>query len=157
LVWSARVAIEHAAYHTISVTRGRQRFFADPNDADLVVQAIRHASDRNKTYVLAYAVMPDHLHLLIVPRRPYTVSTLMMEIKRYSAKQINARHGRRGTLWQQSFYDRLVRGDAHLSATIQYIEHNPVAARLAHQPGEYRFSSASPEGFQDLERFWNDE
>ena len=154
MVWSSREVIEHAGYHTTSATRGRQQLLADPASAEIVVNAIRYASESQRAYVLAYAVMPDHLHLLLVPRDGRTVSDVMLDIKRYSAKAINERLRRTGPLWQRSFYDRLIRGDAHLEATIRYIEHNPVAAGFARQAEEYRFSSASPQGFNDIERFW---
>jgi REP element-mobilizing transposase RayT len=101
--------------------------------------------------------MPDHLHLLLVPRGEETVSTVLQTIKRYSAKQINQQLGQRGSLWQQSFYDRMIRGDEHLARTIAYIEGNPVAAGLAEEADQFRFSSASPEGFQDGEAFWSDD
>jgi REP element-mobilizing transposase RayT len=156
MVWSSREIVEHAGYHTISATRGRQPFFADPLNAEKVVDAIRFASESERAFVLAYCVMTDHMHLLLVPRGSQTISSVMLDIKRYSAKAINERLGRRGPIWQQSFYDRMIRGDAHLSSTIAYIEGNAVAARLVKEPEEYRFSSASPEGFNDNERFWSE-
>ena len=153
MVWSSREVVEHAGYHTISATRGRHPFLADPANAEIVVNAIRFASESERAYVLAYSVMPDHMHLLLVPREAHTISGVMLDIKRYSAKVINERMHRKGPVWQQSFYDRIIRGDAHLSTTISYIESNAVAARLAKEPAEYRFSSASPKGFNDNERF----
>jgi REP element-mobilizing transposase RayT len=155
MVWSSRQTIEHAGYHTISVTRGRAPVFADQANAQVVVEAIRHATQTQRAYVLAYAVMPDHLHLLVVPRGDVTISSVMQHIKRFSAKRINARSGERGSMWQQSFFDRIIRGDAHLTATIAYIEHNPVSAGLVRDASEYRFSSAWAHGFNDKEAFWN--
>ena len=84
-----------------------------------------------------------------------TVSSIMQQIKRYSAKEINARRGARGSIWQQSFFDRLIRGDQHLSSTIAYMEHNPVSAGFVREVSEYKFSSASADGFNDNEAFWN--
>ena len=155
MVWSSRQTIEHAAYHTISVTRARAPIFSDPENAQIVVDAIRHASHAQRAYVLAYAVMPDHLHLLIVPRGDTTISSMMQQIKRFSAKEINARRAERGSIWQQSFFDRIIRDDAHLSATIAYIEHNPVSAGIVQEASEFRFSSASAGGVNDNEAFWN--
>ena len=99
MVWSSREVIEHAGYHTTSATRGRQQLLADPASAEIVVNAIRYASESQRAYVLAYAVMPDHLHLLLVPRDGRTVSDVMLDIKRYSAKATAAGIDPLGFAW----------------------------------------------------------
>jgi REP element-mobilizing transposase RayT len=77
----------------------------------------------------------------------------MKSIKNYTATMINRATGSRGALWQQSFYDRVIRKEAHLRATIEYIHANPVLAGLADNPGDYAYVSANLEVESDLEKF----
>ena len=149
-----RQYVEGQTYHTISVTHNRQPLFADDHAAQVVVDAISHTRSTGKAYVLAYAVMPDHLRLLLVPRAGYTVSTIMHPIKSYSARQIQGSTDYTGAVWQASFLDRIIMGDVHLSATLQYIVQNPVTAGLVGEPEQYRFSSAHPLAETDTEAFW---
>jgi REP element-mobilizing transposase RayT len=119
----------------------------------MVVEAIQVVRQRNEAFILAYAVMPDHLHLLVVPRADLTLSRVMRAIKGSSARQINLIEGTRGPIWQQSFHDRVIRDEMHLQTTVAYIHRNPVAAGLASTPNEYEFSSAFVNASTDLEAY----
>jgi REP-associated tyrosine transposase len=148
-----RFILENHAYHTISVTRKREPLMANDAAARCVVDAIAWESVAEHAYILAYAILPDHLHLLFVPRPPMDVSTVMHNLKSFSAKAINRALARSGPVWQQSFYDRVIRDDTQLLTTIDYIHHNPVAARLATEAKDYRWCSAHPAALTDVERF----
>ena len=149
-----RQHVEGQTYHTTSVTRSRIPFFTDARNARIVLEAISHVSATGKAYILAFAIMPDHLHLLLAPRDGNNVSTVMHSIKSFSASQIQHRSGVRGSIWQSSFLDRLIWGDEHLARTIEYIEHNPVAAGLVKEREQFEFSSAHPASQTDNEAFW---
>ena len=151
-----RIDIEGACYHTISVTRGRRPIFADPTAASLLVECIHFISHESRAYVLAFCVMPNHLHLLLSPRNDATLSDVMRSLKRFATKQINDATGRTGSLWQQSYYDRVIRDEAHLNATIEYIHRNPVVEGLAVNETAYRFSSAHSEAWSDLETYFGE-
>ncbi len=77
----------------------------------------------------------------------------MKSIKNYVATTINRRMGSKGALWQQSFYDRVIRNEAQLRSTIEYIHQNPATAGLVAEAKSYEFSSARPELETDLEAF----
>lgn len=123
----------------------------------MVIETLRFVSASSMAYVLAYAVLPDHLHLLLAPRDGATISRVMGSIKRFAIKRINEISGKSGPLWQQSFYDRIIRDDKQLETTIAYIHRNPVAAGLASTEEAFAFSSASSNGWTDLDRFFSDE
>ncbi len=106
---------------------------------------------RDSAYLLGYAILPDHLHAVLVPRDRQTISKLMQSIKGYSARVVNARQGWRGTLWQASFYDRVIRDEPQLVGTLEYLHRNPVVAGLVEAPETYPFSSAHPEAETDLD------
>ena len=148
-----RFILENHAYHTISVTRGRQPVLSDPRSALALLNAIQFERTSERAYVLAYAILPDHLHLLLVPREPSDISVVMRNLKSYAAKSINEAVRRSGPLWQSSFYDRVIRDEAHLERTIEYVHCNPVVAGLSARALDYPWSSAHPSAVTDVERF----
>lgn len=152
-----RFIFENHVYHTISTTRGRRPVFKNPATAEILVDTLRFVGQSRKAFVLAYAVMPDHLHLVLVPHPTGTISEVMHSVKGYSAREINKLLGRRGALWQQSFYDRVIRNEEQLLQTVAYVESNPVTAGLAATPSDYRFCSASRGPEADLEAWLADD
>ncbi|MEX1253820.1 MAG: transposase [Dehalococcoidia bacterium] len=147
-----RYGEENTCYHVVTTTRGRDPLFRDPSNAGIVVAALQHL--RRRCYLLAFAVMPDHVHALIVPRDDYTSSQIMQGLKGYTSRVLNARAGRRGSVWQQSFYDRIIRNDKQLWDTIEYVHNNPVAGGLSVIPETYDFSSAGRDSTVDLAEFF---
>ncbi|MBV9156223.1 MAG: transposase, partial [Acidobacteriaceae bacterium] len=110
--------------------------------ADMVVEILFHNSNVLGRYTLdAFAVMPNHIHLLVSPHVPLPQVT--KALKSYTAKRANEMLGRTGNaFWQEESYDHLVRGAAEGERIRSYIEQNPVRAGLVHEASEYRWSSA---------------
>jgi REP element-mobilizing transposase RayT len=131
-----------------------------PDVADMVVEAIRYNAHVLGHFALhAFAVMPNHVHVLVTPAVP--LPRLTKSIKGISAKRANAMLGLTGRpFWQEESYDHVVRGEREFQKIKRYIEENPVRAGLVREPGEYRWSSAygatrgSPaeQGFRPTER-----
>ena len=100
--------------------------------------------------VLAYVVMPNHVHWVFRPlptwrercsSRPAR-EIIMHSFCRQTARVCNHMLGRTGRFWQHESYDRVVRGENELQRIIDYIEYNPVKAALCEQPDQWEFSSA---------------
>jgi REP-associated tyrosine transposase len=66
----------------------------------------------------------------------------MHSLKRYTAGQANSMLGLQGSFWQQESYDHWVRDGDELERIIEYIEENPVKAKLVREPQDWVFSSA---------------
>ena len=125
------------------VQRGNNRqpiFFADADYRryldDLATAAKRHACE-----VHAYALMPNHVHLLMTPRRPASVSKLMQSLGGRYVRYVNETHGRTGTLWEGRYRASLVDSERYLLACCRYIELNPVRANMVTDPAGFRWSS----------------
>ena len=97
--------------------------------------------------------MPDHFHALVSPRAGESLPKIMQSVKGYSARVVNAAGSTAAPVWQQSYYDRVIRDEPQLWETIEYIHRNPVEAGLVASVGEYPFSSAFPGVTTDLEEF----
>ncbi|MDE5687827.1 MAG: transposase [Paramuribaculum sp.] len=81
--------------------------------------------DRINYRVIAYVIMPNHVHLLIQLYGDNKLEKIMHSIKRHSARKINELLGFSGTLWLKESFDRLGRSDDHLKHCISYIKSNP--------------------------------
>ncbi len=112
----------------------------DPKVASIVEENWLHL-DGQDYRLLAWVVMPNHVHLLVeIWQTPMT--ELVQNWKGYSSRRINRVLGRRGKLWQDDYWDRYIRDEAHYQKVVQYIESNPVKAGLATSPEQWPLSSA---------------
>jgi len=105
-----------------------------PICAGIVGDALRHF-DGERCCQIAWVVMPNHVHLLVVPHPEWTLEKLLHSWKGFTSKQINRHLKRSGQLWQRSYFDRLIRDADHFANCVRYIRRNPVKARL--REGEY--------------------
>ena len=117
------------------------RWLQDPAIADLVARAIlRGDSGRHFYHLCAWVVMPNHVHLLILPRVPTPEITRWL--KGSTARAANRIIGRTGLpFWQDESYDHYLRNSEQISRTMAYIEQNPVSAGLVDSVELWRWSS----------------
>ena len=87
--------------------------------------------------LIAAAVLPSHVHLLLRPRKGVSLSRAMKGIKGVTARSLNQRRGRRGSLWQDESYDRIVRDERELFEKLNYMLLNAVKAELTTDPENY--------------------
>ena len=112
--------------------RRQRTCFTDQDDADyrgLLADSCRCCG----TQVLAYCLMPKHVHLIVVPSDEFGLRDALGEAHRRYTRMINFREGWKGHLWQERFHS-LVMDERHLLAAVRYVERNPVRARLCAQP-----------------------
>ncbi|MCH7768311.1 MAG: transposase [Nitrospinae bacterium] len=133
-----------ACYHVTSTTDKWHPFFRDHGCAQDLWDVINAQRQRGRFNLLAFAIMPDHLHLLLMPSEGATLGLIMREIKKGSARMINRRLGRRGKVWMDRYYDHGVRGVRELCEKVAYIHGNPVREGIVEEASAYRFSSANP-------------
>jgi putative transposase len=99
----------------------------------------RHAGLR----VWAYCLMPNHIHLVVVPDSREALSGTLGPLQAQHTQQVNAEQGWQGHLWQGRFYS-CVMDETHLAAAVRYVERNSVRAGLVRSAPEYPWSSAAP-------------
>lgn len=110
--------------------------------AKLVKDSIVRGADELQHYrLLAWAIMPNHIHLLIRPRVP--MSKITGGIKGATACYANKIIGQTGRhFWQKESFDHWVRSAAESEKIRTYIETNPVKAGLVNSPQDWKWSSA---------------
>jgi putative transposase len=89
--------------------------------------------------VLAYVFMPDHLHLMIEGRSP---SAYLPDVMRLMRKRttLAIQPYEKGRLWQDGYYERVLRSDEQTKAVIEYLLNNPIRAGLVNNARDYPFS-----------------
>lgn len=109
-------------------------WLSQPEIANLVAAAIHHRDGREYD-LIAFTIMPNHVHLLITPLERdkgtyYALPRINHSLKRYTANRANRLLGRQGRFWQQETYDHIVRDEAERQRITTYILQNPVKAGL---------------------------
>jgi len=107
--------------------------------------------DGDRYRLLAWCVMPNHVHVLMEPLHP--LSKIVQGWKSFTARWALARNESLGLkipstkhLWMGAYWDRYIRDEEHLSRVVQYIQQNPVKAGLCERAEQWRWSSARGAG-----------
>ena len=101
----------------------------DPRAAHSVSSALMHFD--NERYVIdSFVVMPNHVHVMFRLIEPNRLEALVKSWKGFTAREINQELNKRGHLWQEDYWDRIIRDENHLLKCREYIRDNPVKARL---------------------------
>ena len=93
--------------------------------------------------MLAYCLMTNHIHFIVVPDREDSLALLFGRANGRYAQALNIRRGRCGHLWQARYHSCPM-SPAHLETGLRYVEANPCRAGIAQRPEQYRWSSAAP-------------
>jgi acyl-coenzyme A synthetase/AMP-(fatty) acid ligase/REP element-mobilizing transposase RayT len=115
---------------------------ANPEVAKITESTILH-EHRTSCHIIAWVVMPNHVHVLLRPIEGHALAEIMKRIKGVSARKINQLLGRNGSIWQADYFDRYIRDEDDRLRKVQYIENNPVAAKLIGDASLWKYSSAS--------------
>ena len=146
-----RIKYPNAWYHILNRGRRKEPIFIDKKDYYRFIDLLKDTSDLWNLRIAAYCLMPNHVHLVMVPSSEDGLRATLGEAHRHYTLHINFRQGWRGHLWQERFHSFLMDED-YLLATVRYVESNPVAAGLCRHPGEWPWSSARAhlEGTDDI-------
>jgi len=89
--------------------------------------------------MLAWILMPDHVHWLIQLGKHEKLEAVVNRLKSASAREANRELRRTGPLWQKAFYDHALRSEEDVVAVGRYIIANPIRAGLVARVGDYPF------------------
>jgi REP element-mobilizing transposase RayT len=106
---------------------------SNPVAAEIVQRALGFF--QGQRYLLhAWSVMPNHVHAVLTPCEGYGLSTILHSWKSYTSHRINAALHRQGHLWQQEYFDHLIRGPNGFDRFVRYTLENPTKAGLQDWP-----------------------
>jgi putative transposase len=137
----ARVVAPGVPHHVTQRGNRRQNVFFSDTDYEtyrtMLAEGCREAGVR----VLAYCLMPNHVHLILLPADEDGLRAALGEVHRRYTRAVNFREGWRGYLWRGRFASFPMDEDYTL-ACARYVELNPVRARLVRRARDWRWSSA---------------
>ena len=137
----ARVVVPNIPHHVTQRGNRRQRTFFCDADYRYYLQLIAEYSRQADTRIWAYCLMPNHVHLVMVPGSEDGLRRTLGEAHRHYTRHVNFRQHWKGHLWQERFHS-FPMDENHLLATVRYVENNPVAASLCIRPEDWLWSSA---------------
>ena len=143
--------IANCVYFITSCTHKREMVFSNTVYAKIVEDAILYAGKHGWYHLLGYVVMPDHLHLAIIPHER-KIPLIMQGIKGFSSRQINLLRNQKRKIWQKGYRDFVMDNKKAIYQKLRYIEGNPVRARLVNHSVDYLFSSANKREDMDIEK-----
>jgi REP element-mobilizing transposase RayT len=121
-------------YFVTFTTKNRE--ILTENQRDLVLKTI--VNDHGVTYALFCAiVMPDHVHMILTPYEAWTLPRVMQCVKGVSSHVVNKVFGRRGALWQDESFDRVIRADEDLRRKGEYVCANAHRAGIVGEGEDY--------------------
>jgi putative transposase len=136
----ARVVIPGIAHHVTQRGNGRARTFFSNADYALYRDLLAEQCRRADVAVWAWCLMPNHVHLVLVPSDTDGLRRALAAVHRRYAGIIHARRRRTGHFWQGRF-GAVAMDEDHLAAAMRYVSLNPVRARLVARAQDWRWSS----------------
>lgn len=98
-----------------------------PEERGIVASVIEHF-DGKRYNLEAYVVMSNHVHVLVEPLEDYILQDIFHSWKSFTANTLQKKFGRKGSVWQDEYFDRIVRDEDELIEKAQYILNNPSKA-----------------------------
>jgi putative transposase len=139
---AARIVCPGVPHHITQRGNRRQRTFFEPADFVAYRTLVAEGCKAAGVQVLAYCLMPNHVHLVAVPPDEDALRRALVPAHQKYTWLINRRHGWTGHLWQERFHASAM-DDPHTLAAVRYVELNPVRAGLVGNPVGWAWSSAS--------------
>ena len=139
----ARAIAPGIPHHVTQRGNRRQQTFFNDEDYHSYLELMSEWCAKYHVEAWAYCLMPNHIHLIVVPETKDSLNLAIGEAHRRYTRRINFREGWRGHLWQGRF-SSFIMEEQYLLACTRYVELNPVRAGLVKKPEEWPWSSAGP-------------
>lgn len=135
-----RYVLPGIPHHVTQRGNRRERTFFEDGDYALYLDLLAHASGQHGVEIWAYCLMPNHVHIIAVPRDEDGLARTFRHVHRHYTGYVNARLRTTGHLWQGRF-SSVAMDEAHLHAALRYVALNPVRARLVARAEDWHWSS----------------
>jgi putative transposase len=111
--------------------------------AAIVVSKLLEYRNKGNFLLHEFALMPNHVHLILTPAVSVSLEKAMQLIKSGSSHEIHQGRVNKMPIWQSGFHESRVKDLVDLKKKVDYIRFNPVVARLTEQPQDWPFGSTS--------------
>ena len=136
-----RVNLVGYPQHIVQRGHNRAASFFGEDDYHCYLHWLKEGADKYGCAIHAYALMTNHVHLLISPSRTDGITRLMQSLGRRYAQYVNRFYKRSGSVWEGRFKASAIHAEEYLLTCYRYIELNPVTAGMVNDPADYRWTS----------------
>jgi putative transposase len=138
---SARIVIPNVAHHVTQRGNRQQKIFFSDDDYRAYRTILGIGLKKHNTRCLAYCLMPNHVHLMLVPEGIDGLRATLSAVHTAYAQRINTAQKASGHLFQGRFASYPM-DDPHMMVAARYIENNPVKAGMVLRAEDWAWSSA---------------
>jgi len=138
----ARIVIPGQAMHVMVRGNNREILFRDPEDRRMYLNWLRDGAKGFGSAIHAFALLPNHVHLLMTPQNEESLAKTMQSLGRRYAQYFNRRYVRSGTVWEGRFRSSLIDPEYFLRCQ-RYVELNPVRSGFESSPQDSVWTSYS--------------
>jgi putative transposase len=136
-----RIHFDGVPLHIVQRGHNREPCFFSENDYARYLLWLAEALAESNCQLHAYALMTNHVHLLLTPQKSEAIPRLLISLGRRYVQYVNRVYSRTGTLWDSRYKSSLVQAETYLLACHRYIELNPVRAAMVADPAQYPWTS----------------
>ena len=136
-----RIKLAGMPQHIVQRGINREPCFFAEEDYHVYLHWLEIAAIDWHCQIHAYALMTNHVHLLVTPETETGIARLMQAIGRRYVQYVNRFYRRTGSLWEGRYKSSLIEAESYLITCMRYIELNPVRAGMVQDPSLYRWSS----------------
>lgn len=136
-----RFHVDGVPLHIVQRGHNREPCFFCEEDYQAYLHWLGEALIKERCALHAFALMTNHVHLLVTPEHAEAVPRLVIALGRRYVQYINTTYRRTGTLWDSRYKSSLIEAESYLLACQRYIELNPVRAGMVDDPAHYRWTS----------------
>jgi putative transposase len=129
-------------YHITIGTPQKQSFFTKPSINQQIIYALKKSTDLYRYQLIAYCLMPDHLHILAqAGEHPKDLREFVRGFKSYCsvATRVATKNKLDNKLWQRGFYEHILRKEENVAETAEYILNNPIRRGLVQDRERYKW------------------
>ncbi len=137
----SRIHIDDIPLHIVQRGHNREPCFFGEEDYHSYLHWLGEALEKERCALHAYALMTNHVHLLVTPEHAASIPQIIIALGRRYVQYINRTYRRTGTLWDSRYKSSLIQADTYLLSCQRYIELNPVRAAMVDDPAHYRWTS----------------
>jgi len=138
----ARVVVPGVPHHIAQRGNRREKVFFVRADYRRYLRLLADYSAEGGLEILAYCLMPNHVHLVAVPAQAGSLASVLKPVHLRYAQHVNRSREFAGRVWQGRFYSCPL-DVGHTAAAIRYVECNPVRAGIERLATNYEWSSAA--------------
>jgi putative transposase len=138
---SARIVLPDIPHHVTQRGNNRQVVFLHDDDYLQYLSLIKEYSTIYNIAIHAYCLMPNHIHLVLIPPNEDALSEAVGKTHYKYSLYFNKKYSKSGHLWQSRFYSCPL-DEPHYWKAIRYVERNPVRAKIVSEASQYKWSSA---------------